>query len=165
MPPTHPYPSEANQYLQFHVGRLLASWRHWTGRDLVDPRLPEVERARHLFDAPFAVLSHDRGADPILNYANRAGLALFEFTWDELVRTPSRLTTEPLHRQARADLLASVSKQGYIDDYCGVRVSQSGRRFMIERATVWNLLNESGAPYGQAATFNDWKFLEPEESK
>jgi hypothetical protein len=44
-----------------------------------------------------------------------------------------------------------------------VRVSKSGRRFLIDRATVWNLLDDSGAHYGQAATFSAWKFIEPTE--
>ena len=165
MPSTHPYPSETNQYLHLHVGRLLASWHHWTGRYLVNPELSEVERARQLFHAPFAVLSHDSASDPILNYANQAGLALFELTWDQLVKTASRLTAEPMHREARTALLAAVSRQGYIDHYRGVRVSKTGRRFLIEQATVWNLLDESGAPYGQAATFSEWNFLDPSERK
>ena len=157
-------PSEANDYLQVHVALLLGSLQHWTGRDLVDPQLPMAEQARRLFDAPFAVLSHNTEADPILNYANRTGLALFGLSWEELIRTPSRLTAEPIHRGARAALLAAVSRQGYIDDYRGVRISKSGRRFMIERATVWNLLDEKGAPYGQAAAFDTWRFLDGDES-
>jgi hypothetical protein len=57
-------------------------------------------------------------------------------------------------------LLSEVSSRGYINDYRGVRVAKNGRRFLIERATVWNLLDESGAPYGQAATFNEWRYLD-----
>jgi len=159
MQPKSGYPSEVNQYLHIHVERMLASWHHWTGRYLVDPELSKVEQARQLFQAPFAVLSHDTAPDPLLNYSNHAGLALFGLTWDELVQTPSRLTAEPIHREARADLLAAVSRQGYIDNYRGVRISKTGRRFMIEQATVWNLLDESGAHYGQAATFSAWKFI------
>jgi hypothetical protein len=155
------YPSEVNQFLQVHVARMLASWHHWTGSYLVDPKLPSLEQARRLFHAPFAVLSHDTASDPMLNYSNQAGLALFELTWDELVRTPSRLTAEPTDRDARADLLAAVSRQGYIDNYRGVRISKTGRRFLIEQATVWNLLDERGANYGQAATFSAWRFIEP----
>ena len=161
MQPTSGYPSEVNQFLQVHVGRMLASWHHWTGRYLVDPKLPKLEQARQLFHAPFAVLSHDTAPDPLLNYSNQAGLALFELTWDELVRTPSRLTAEPIHRDQRATLLAAVSRQGYIDNYRGVRVSKTGRRFLIEQATVWNLLDDSGAHCGQAATFSAWKFIAP----
>jgi hypothetical protein len=163
MPPNYDFPSEANRYLEGHVAVLLASLHHWTGRHLVDPNLPKHEQARQLFHAPFAVLSHNGAADPLLNYANQTGLALFELTWDELVRTPSRLTAEPIHRNARAALLAAVSRQGYIDNYRGVRISKTGRRFMIERATVWNLLDENGAPYGQAATFESWRFIESSE--
>lgn len=157
---TSGYPSEANQYLNDHVGRMLASWRHWTGRYLIDPKLPKPEQARQLFHARFAVLSHDTASDPMLNYSNQTGLALFELSWGELVRTPSRLTTEPLHREARSELLAAVTRQGYIDNYRGVRVSKTGRRFLIEEAAVWNLLDESGAYYGQAATFSAWKFID-----
>lgn len=157
------YPSEVNQYFLAHVARLLVSLHHWTGRHLIDPNLPMTEQARQLYHAPFAVLSHDTSPDPILNYANRTGMELFDLTWEALIQTPSRLTAEPIERLARAELLAQVSRQGYIDNYRGVRISRTGRRFLIERATVWNLLDESGAHYGQAATFNGWKYLGPNE--
>jgi MEKHLA domain len=48
---------------------------------LVDPRLSEEEQARRIFEAPFAVLSHDTAPERILNYANRTGLRIFELTW------------------------------------------------------------------------------------
>ena len=109
---------------------------------------------------PFVVLSHDSGSDPLLNYANEAGLYLFELPWEELIALPSRLTAEPLHRDQRARLLGRVTQHGYIEDYTGVRISRSGRRFLIEQATVWNVREEQGAPYGQAATFSRWRFLD-----
>jgi len=52
-----------------------------------------------------------------------------------------------------------VTTHGFIDDYSGVRISKSGRRFRILRATVWNLIKEGGEPCGQAATFDRWEFL------
>ena len=164
MQPTFDCPTAVNNYLCDHAERIVASWHHWIGSHLVDPNLPMVERARQLFDAPFAVLSHDRATDPLLNYANRTALALFEFSWDELVRTPSRLTAEAIHRDARAALLARVSRHGYIDDYQGVRISRTGRRFVIEQATVWNLLDGNGLPCGQAASFSTWNYLDSAES-
>jgi hypothetical protein len=72
---------------------------------------------------------------------------------------PSRLTAEAPDRGERARLLAEVSARGYIDDYAGVRVSRSGRRFMIARATVWSLVDEAGRRRGQAATFGTWQPL------
>jgi len=163
MPLRFSHPSEVNHYLEDHVGRMLTSWHHWTGRYLIDPKMTKLEQARQLFHAPFAVLSHDTANDPVLNYANQTGLALFEMSWEELVRTPSRLTAEPMHRDARATLLATVTQQGYIENYRGVRVAKTGRRFTIEQATVWTLLDENGAHYGQAATFSEWKFSEATE--
>jgi hypothetical protein len=158
MPPWD-QPSEENFFLQEHAARLLHSYTRWTGRTLSDPNLPLVEQARQLFFAPFVVLSHNTAADPILNYANQAGLNLFELAWEELITLPSRLTAEPNEQAERARLLAVVTRQGYTDNYRGVRVTQRGRRFLIEQATVWNLLDENDAYYGQAATFSNWKFL------
>ena len=155
-------PCEDNQFRSDHVALLLASLRRWTGRDLVDPRLPVVEQARQIFYARFAVLSHNTAADPILNYGNRAGMDLFELTWQELTQTPSRLTAEPGHRDERARLLDAVTRNGFIDDYRGIRISKTGRRFLIENATVWNLLDENGAHYGQAAAFRAWKYVDAE---
>jgi len=155
-----PPPGEDNQFLSKHVSRLLASLRRWTGRDLVDPQLPAGEQARRIFVAPFAVLSHNTGADPILNYGNRTAMQLFELDWEELIQTPSRMTAEALHRDERARLLDAVRRRGFIDDYRGVRISRTGRRFFIEQATVWTVLDEGGAAYGQAATFNAWNYLD-----
>ena len=153
-------PCEANDFLAPHVARLVVSLRHWTGRDLIAPDSPATEQARQLFHAPFALLSHDGARDPLLNYSNLMGMQLFELSWGELTATPSRLTAAAAERDERERLLASVARQGFIDDYRGVRVSKSGRRFMIEKATVWNLLDENSAPCGQAATFSNWRFLD-----
>ena len=112
-----------------------------------------------VFEAPFVLVSHGTEADPILNYGNRAALALWEISWAGLTRTPSRLTAEAPNREERARLLDAVARRRFIDDYSGVRISQSGRRFRIGRATVWNLLTEAGQPCGQAAMFDCWEFL------
>jgi hypothetical protein len=76
-----------------------------------------------------------------------------------LVKLPSRETAEPGEQAERERLLQTVTKQGYIDNYRGIRITKSGRRFLIEQATVWNLLDENGGHYGQAATFSQWRFL------
>lgn len=142
-----------------HALYLARSFKKWTGRDLLPGNFPETELAEKLFEAPFVVVSHGIQADPILNYGNRAALELWEMSWDEFTRTPSRLTAEEPNRQERARLLEIVTRNGFIDDYSGVRISKNGRRFEISRAIVWNLISEKGEPYGQAATFSEWKFL------
>ena len=152
-------PSEDNGYCTDHVQRMLVSLRHWTGRNLVGAELPPKAQACELFHAPYVVLSHDGRADPMLNYANRAGLNLFDLSWEELITLPSRRTAEPMHRAERELLLGQVMRAGFIDDYRGIRISKNGRRFLIEQATVWNLIDEMGAPCGQAATFGHWTFL------
>ncbi|HSH94653.1 MAG TPA: MEKHLA domain-containing protein [Roseimicrobium sp.] len=143
-----------------HSECLIRSLAHWTGRDLTpgvsDPR----ERARILFESPFVLVSHGTEADPILNYGNRSALTLWDTTWDELTRMPSRLTAEAPNRDERARLLERVTRDGFIADYSGVRISKTGRRFRIAEATVWNLLTSSSHPCGQAAMFSNWTFLD-----
>ncbi|MBM4020801.1 MAG: MEKHLA domain-containing protein [Planctomycetes bacterium] len=144
-----------------HVQVLLDSLARLLGRELVDRAGPAAWQAERLFQAPFVVVSHGTEADPILNYGNAAALALWEMDWETLTRTPSRLTAEPVHRDERARLLARTRAAGYVDDYAGVRVSASGRRFRIEQAIVWNLADDGGVHRGQAATFDRWTPLEP----
>ncbi|MEJ0090503.1 MAG: MEKHLA domain-containing protein [Limisphaerales bacterium] len=142
-----------------HTQLMARSLRHWTGRDLLPGLFNPAGLARYIFESPFVLVSHGTEADPVLNYGNAAALALWEMSWEELTRTPSRLTAEAPNREERARLLAAVTERGFIDDYSGVRISKTGRRFKISRATVWNLLTEEGEPCGQAAMFDTWEFL------
>ena len=153
----HAQPCAENNYLAAHVALLLSSLRHWTGRNLIDPALPAEDQARRLFEAPFALLSHNAAPDPLLRYANRTALRLFELSWQELITMPSRLTAEAPEQSERARLLAEVTAKGFIDNYAGIRVTKTGQRFRIERATVWNVLDDSGVLRGQAATFARWQ--------
>lgn len=153
-----PEPQESNDFLAADASQLVGSHRRLTGRALL-PDGPAAEVARALYHAPFVVLSHDTGDDPRFTYANLAAQELFELPWPEIVGLPSRFSAEPLAREERQRLLERVARDGYIDDYSGVRIAKSGRRFMIRRATVWNLTDAQGNKTGQAATFSDWDTL------
>ncbi len=155
-----PRPSEENDFLYRHVQLLRDSFRHWTGRELVDPRMGDKDAARFLFHAPFAVLSHDTAKEPVFNYANQTALNLFAMDWKELTALPSRLSAEPAKQEDRGRLLDEVASRGFAEGYSGVRIGRHGRRFLIEDAIIWNLVVPSGGPgKGQAAMFKTWKFL------
>ena len=143
-----------------HVQLLLDSFAQLLGRELIPREGSEAEQAEQLFQAPFVVVSHGTEADPMLNYGNAAALALWEMSWEAFTQTPSRLTAEPVHREERAALLARTSENGYVDDYSGIRVTKSGRRFLIEQAIVWNLTDSTGSRRGQAACFDSWTPLD-----
>ncbi len=143
-----------------HTRILLDSYLHYFGEDLV-PRGPgETER---LMNASFVVLSHGTEEDPVFNYGNQQAQTLFEMDWDTLTSLPSRLSAEPLHREERQKLLDEVRSRGFSDNYGGIRVSATGKRFRVEGARVWTLSDESGKPVGQAASFSDWKRIDPKE--
>lgn len=154
-----PAPGPDNGYLDGHIALLRRSLRTLTGRDLIDGDPPPQDAAERIYYAPFALLSHDTFPDPLFTYANACALALFELNWEELVRMPSRLTAEPGDRAERARLLARAETHGYIDDYAGVRISRTGRRFVIEGVTLWNLADAQGRYKGQAAVFRVWRHL------
>jgi len=147
-------------FLKSHSALLLDSHRRLLGRELLGRSGDAAEDAKRLFEAPFVVVSGGAEDDQILNYGNAAALRLWEMDWDTLVRTPSRNTAEPMHRAERAAFLARVREHGFVNDYSGIRISKNGRRFRIQQATVWNLVDPTGAFAGQAATFGSWKFLE-----
>lgn len=139
-----------------HAANLLRSFRAIVGRDLIEPDEDDVRRARRLFEAPFVVLSHGVQDDPILNYGNARALALWEMSFADFTRMPSRVTAEAMLREERERLLAIAAQKGFIDDYSGVRISSTGRRFMIANAIIWNVTDAAGARIGQAATFDKW---------
>lgn len=142
-----------------HTHLLARSLKQLTGRDLLPGNFSEMELARKVFEAAFVVVSHGTEADPVLNYGNRKALDLWEMSWEEFTRTPSRLTAEAPRREERAELLETAMRRGFIDNYAGVRISKNGRRFEISRATIWNLVSETGEPCGQAAAFCEWRFF------
>jgi hypothetical protein len=138
---------------------LLDSYRHWVGRDLLQRDGAPEEQAHALYMAPFVVVSHDTEEDPVLNYGSHLALTLWEMTWEELLRTPSRLTAEVVNRAEREWMLEQARTRGYVENYRGVRISTKGRRFLVENAIVWNVVDETGRRLGQAATFSHWTFL------
>ncbi|GLK87317.1 MEKHLA domain-containing protein [Pseudomonas turukhanskensis] len=145
------------------VRRILTSYRHWLGHDLLSGALDlgAEQLADAAYYAPRTLLSHGNQGDPVLNYGNAATLALWGYSWDELTATPSRLTAEPMERSERQRFLEQVSSQGHVTDYRGVRIAKNGQRFWIEKAAVWNVLDEQGEKIGQAASFDSWKLIEP----
>jgi PAS domain S-box-containing protein len=129
---------------------LNASHQRLLGRPLVPPG----RDAAWLYDeAPFAVLAHNTDPDPRFTYANKAAQACFEYSWDEIIGLPSRLSAEAPAREERQRLLETVARNGYLRGYRGMRIAKSGRRFWIEDGVIWQLVDAQGLARGQAATF------------
>src|ERR1043165_1608123 len=135
--------------IESHVQRLVNSFKKWTGRELIVRSDDPASEAKALFDAPFVIVSHGTEADPILNYGNRAALELWEVDFETLTRMPSRTTAEPMHRDERERFMNQVRRAGFVSGYGGVRISSTGKRFRIQDAVIWNVLDESGTGCGQ----------------
>ena len=155
----NPFPEKHLDFLVRQTRLILSSYRHWKGKNLFPEDKPDEILAREVFLAPFALCSAGNEDDPILNYGNQKALDLWEMDWQTFTRTPGQKTAEPMEREARSRFLKTVKKQGYIDDYRGIRISSRGRRFEIRQATVWNLVDEKDGHRGQAAVFSEWRAL------
>lgn len=132
------------------IALVAESFARLLGRPLVDPGDDVVAALWH---APFAIVAHGIEADPVFFFGNRAALQAFEASVEAFTAMPSRLSAEAPLRGERQALLDRVSAHGFIDDYAGVRISARGRRFRIENAIVWNLIDADGLRHGQAAMF------------
>jgi PAS domain-containing protein len=124
------------------------------------PLVSDGHEAAWLYnEAPFVVLAHNTEPDPRFIYANNAAQACFEYSWDEFIGLPSRLSAEAPNRTDRQRLLDEVARNGFTMGYRGERIAKSGRRFWIEDGIVWQLIDAGGILRGQAATFSSWKDL------
>ena len=147
-------PSPKNHFLAAHAQLLLTSFQHLVGQPLL-----AGASAEDLYHAAFPILSHNTAADPVLTYGNLAAQDLWEMQWAQLTVLPSRLTAEPAHRDMRAAMFAEMRNKGFIENYAGVRISASGKRFEIRNAVIWSLIDGDGLKVGEAATFQDFTFL------
>ena len=132
------------------IGRIAACYRALVGKPLVTVRGDVIAA---LWNAPQAILAHDTGEEPRFFFANRAALAAFETSLDQLIGSPSRLSAPEPGQGERQAMLDRAAHKGFIDDYSGIRISAKGRRFEIRSAVIWNLAAEDGVPVGQAAAF------------
>jgi hypothetical protein len=122
------------------------------------PLVPPGTDADWLYrEAPFVVVAHGTDQDPKFIYANKAAQNCFEYSWEEFMSLPSRLSAEAPDWAQRQALLEEVARNGFLSGYRGLRVAKSGRRFIIEDGVVWELLDRDGMRHGQAATFLSWR--------
>jgi hypothetical protein len=132
------------------IALIAESFERLLRRPLVAPSADPVAA---LWLAPCAVVAHGTEPDPVFFFGNHRALAAFDSDVAGFTRMPSRLSAEAPLRGERQALLDRVTRDGFIEDYAGVRISATGRRFRIAGAVVWNLLDADGLRHGQAATF------------
>ena len=152
-------PNTQNAFLLKHVQLLHNSFQTLIGKQLIIKNVFTAQHAKDIFDSNAAIVSHNSEKDPILNYANQTALKLFEMNWQEFTQMPSRLSAELPNRLERENSLKAVTEKGFINNYTGVRISRTGKRFSIRNAIIWNLIDTDGCYKGQAAMFEKWKFL------
>ncbi|PMB22457.1 MEKHLA domain-containing protein [Fischerella thermalis] len=141
-----------------HTLRLLRSFEYWTGRSLLDVNGSAQEIAQALFAAPFALVSHGTEPDPIFNYGNRKALELWELSWQDFTKMPSRKTAEEVVQEERSRLLAETKSKGF-SNFSGIRISSTGKRFYIKDGILWNLLDENDQYCGQAAVYSNYELM------
>lgn len=148
-----------HEFYKNHGELLCKAYNNTTGKHLVETNTVGDPKIIDLYNAPFTIISHGIEADPIFNFGNKVALELFALGWTEFIALPSRHSAEPMEREERKKLLNEVSQNGFINDYSGIRIASTGKRFLINQALVWNLVNNQGCYCGQAAMFKSWTYL------
>jgi hypothetical protein len=139
---------------------LLDSYYTLVGKQLIPRKNNPMIEAKEVFLAPFVVVSHGTETDPIFNYGNQIALELWEMSWEQFTQTPSRYSAETEQRETREAMLKMAQQQGYIHNYQGIRISNTGKRFQLEQAIIWNVFDEHKKSIGQAATIPQWEFID-----
>ncbi|MEL4894014.1 MEKHLA domain-containing protein [Crocosphaera sp. Alani8] len=143
---------------------ILNSFEHWLGCSLFEHfgancgNINPAEASQQLFEADFIVVSHGTQQDPIFNYGNRKALDVWELTWDEFIKTPSRKTAEAIEQEERNRLLRETTEKGF-SYFSTIRITKTGKRFKINNGIVWNVIDYYHNYQGQAAVYSDFHFL------
>jgi hypothetical protein len=142
-----------------HCKLIEKNYKFWTGKELFEAKLTESELSEKMYHAPFVVLSHGTQADPIYNYVNLKAQELWEFTWDEMIKLPSRRSAGTNETAERLELIREGQEKGITFTEKALRESRSGKKFYIKNVVLFNLLGEGGEYAGQCAIYNDWEFV------
>ena len=153
--------------------RILHSHFHHLHRPLLTAPAPTTSNSNAestaLYHAPFLVLFHNQHR--IFTYANKLALETFDYPASSFIGLPSHLcldsSQKDLNNQTklREKYLKTSLEKGYAEDIHGIRVSATGRRFMISDTCVWNVLDEEGNVVGQAAKVPKWSFVDESRSE
>lgn len=145
-----------NDFYIRHAQLLCSSYKHWTGKPLIANDCENDKLILSMYEAPFALVSHGIEDDPVFNFGNKVALHLFELDWNQFIKLPSRNSVEITNIKQREELMRRVSNDGHMVEYSGVRISSTGKRFIIKGATIWNIIDDNSHYYGQAAMFSHW---------
>lgn len=136
---------------------IAASYHHFTGLEIVPDykSLSDLELAQRIFDADFALVSHNQ--NKIFCFANNSALNLWETNWSNFTKMASTKSApdDDATQNERNNLLNEAFKKGYVDNYQGVRKSTKGNLFEIKNTTLFNVLDEDKNIIGQAALIQE----------
>ncbi|KRA82940.1 MEKHLA domain-containing protein [Altererythrobacter sp. Root672] len=158
-------PVEDNERIAMQVSAgsrlplIAESFARIAGKPLVDPASGGIEEAMWL--APRVIMAQGIDAVPRIFYANRLALDLYEMTASAFIGMPSHLCAEPIRRAELLRMFARLDKDDWIEGFNGVRVASSGRRFKVDTALTWNVIDEHGTRVAQAASYAEWEYIDP----
>lgn len=133
--------------------RIDKSYAHWMKGETIP--VPQTE-VNHKYDwlhmeAPFGLLVHNAMNDPIFIYANNTAQKIFNYTLDEFLMLPSRLSAANTEQSDRNRLLQEVEDYGISQGYTGDRINKQGEKFHISKGSVWKILDNSQKRIATAA--------------
>lgn len=134
---------------------LTDSYFFWTKRTLIEENADLRENAFYLYHAPFVLLTHSPGADPIINYANSKAQMLLGMSWEEIMKTPSGYLSRLDENNDSFSRFADTGKEGSISSYNTTLAAAAGLLFRITDSCLWKIMDTRKMCMGQAIMFTD----------
>ncbi|WP_392561729.1 MEKHLA domain-containing protein [Orbus sturtevantii] len=129
------------------------AYSYWMNGERLPVPSAEIHRRYEWLnnDAPFGLLVHNCMDDPIFIYANKTAQKIFNYTLDEFLVLPSRLSAADTGQSDRNRLLKEVEEQGISEGYTGTRINKQGEKFNISKGSIWKVIDESHIKIATAA--------------
>lgn len=138
--------------------RLTDSYFFGTKKALIESDADQRENSFFLYHAPFILISHGPGTNPVINYANSKAQMLLGMPWEELINTSSGYLSKLDENNQALPGFADTGKDECISNYSTTLIAGAEHlRFKIKDSRLWRVMNDRKMCIGQAIMFVDWE--------
>jgi hypothetical protein len=154
-----PWADEVSNLL---LGLVGISHKKYLARPLLEPEPSEEQRAAAIWEAPFVLMVHDDSEACLLEYGNRAAMALFEMEYLDFFGTSSFALVHPDAEVQQEWIWSLRDAEERFEKYVVVPrlrlMAASGRALVARDALVFRVDSLEDEPIGQAVVFSKWQF-------
>ncbi len=144
------------------LGLVSISHKKYLAKPVLEPEPSEEQRAAAFWEVPFVLMVHDDSEQCLLEYGNKAALALFEMEYLDFFGTSSFAIVAPDETVQQDWIWAMRDVEERFEKYTVVpklrMMSSTGRPFVAKDVLVFRVDSLEDEPIGQAVMFSKWQY-------